>query len=874
MIPPWLRLLERLCLGPDDREAIGGDLREDFLRGHRQSRRASLRYARDLISASRRQTRGRLRLWQDVMYAGRRLSRTPGLTVASVLTLAVGIGTTLAIYGVADAVLLRPLPYPDAQRLLFVSSSFPGASGGGDQVSILDIDEMRARSRSITRIAAYQTGRALAFRQSAGDPQRVFATFADPEYLALLGARPAVGRLLDARDHTAPNAHPVVVLTHRFWRDRLGSDPAVLGGTLHFSDVALTVVGILDPAFADLLSNEGDVFDTDIFVPLMMVPTFSGPNMLTERGARNFWALAQLADYATVEDASTELRAIGETLAAEHTANQGFTFWVDGLQQRLTRDIRGAILLLGAGSTLVLLLAIANVAHLLFARVTSRATEIGVRRALGARTSQIVSLVTTEAVVLGALGGIAGVALAWSAQAALTSLMPVELLPRLSGVRHGISFFMLAALLALAIGCALGIATSAIAVRATVGAVGEPRGGVSVRGSQSRRLLIAGEVVMALVLLVQSHLMIASLSRLRADGLGFNTERLLTVQMDLRGDRYEEHDAAIQFAIDISRELSAIPGAESAFLWGPGRPGRNTWVTFPGREDATPQSERMMAWRHTITPGALRASGIPLRRGREFTADDRLDTTRVVVVSETLADILWPGEDPIGKRIKWRTDRIDSPLLTVVGLAADAKHRGRLAGREHSARDLYVAHAQMADRSLVALVRARNDPATLVSAVRDVVRRLDPGLPLFNISTLDGWLAEEEAETRFAALLISAFGLAALALAAIGIYGVLNYSVSLRQRELAVRIALGAARRDIVRTTLTESLRPVAIGVIIGAPAALLMARWMQSLLFGVEPTDPLAVTVAALILVGVAIAASLLPARRASRQDPIAALR
>lgn len=876
MIPGWLRLLERLCLSPDDREPIGGDLREEYLHARGRVRGASWSYARDLIGASRRRSAVRVWLAQDVRHAARRLWATPGFTLAAVLTLAVGLGTTLAIASVAEGVLLRPLPYPDADRLMFVSSSFPGATGGGDQLSMVDIDEIAARSRTLTQVAAYNTGRALNFAPDGHEPQRVLAALVAPGYLHLLGAHAARGRLFDAGDDVSPDGHPIVILTHRFWQQRLNGDEQVIGRTLVFSDVALTVAGVLSADFTDLIANEGDVFETDVFIPVKMIPTFTNPALLTERGARNFWALARLADGATAAQAAAEVAAIGETLAREHAANRGTTFWVDGLQARLTRDMRTPLLLLVAGSGFVLLLAAANVTHLLLARMSGRVREVAVRRALGAQPSRIAALITTEALVLAAAGGVAGLAVAWAGQSVFAAFVPAELAPRLADARLGWSTLALAGTLTLIVGLLLGAMSSRLALRsaAAPGTLTDARSSTTPGGGRVRRLLIAGEIALALVLLAQAHLMVGSLSSLRADDLGFDTSRLLTVQMDLRGQRYADPAAVVQFGIDLTRELNAIPGTESAFLWGPGRPGRNTWVTFPGREDATPDGDRMMAWRHTVTPGALPAAGIPLLRGRDFTPADTRDTTRVAIVSETLAGILWPGEDPIGKRLKWRTDVPNAPLLTVVGLAADAKHRGRLASREHSSRDVYIAHAQMADRMIVALVRAAGDPAALAGAVRAAVRRADASLPLYNLSTMSTLLAEEEAETRFAALLMTTYGAIALLLAAIGIYGVLSYSVSLRRRELALRAALGAGRRDLLTASLGESLRPVVLGMVAGIAAALVAMRYMESLLFGVEPGDPAALAAVAAVLLVVAVLAAVVPARRAGGADPIIALR
>lgn len=874
MIPRWLRLLEQLCLGPDDREHVGGDLREDYTRERAAApARAAWRYARDLVSTASRRP-ARLRVAQDVSYAARRLRRAPAFSIAAILTLGVGMGATLAIYSVADAVLLTAPPYPSPDRLLFISSSFPGSTGGGDQISIPDIEEIALRARTLSRVTPMHTGRALHFGQPGAEPERVIANLVGPAYLDLLGARAALGRLIDARDHRAPGAHPVVVLSHRFWADRLGADPAAIGRVLRFSDVQLTVVGVLEPAFRDI-RPEDVTADSDIFVPVMMVPAFGGADLLTSRPGRNFWAFARVADGVPVDAAVAEVAAIGEALQREHAANRGFTFWAEPVDSYLSRDIRAPLLLLLAGSAFVLLLAVANVAHLFLARVSSRVTELSVRRALGAGGAQVVSLVTAEALLLSLCGAAAGLAIARAGHAAFASVVPAELAPRLEAAALGASSLLMAAALAAGAGVLLGAICGALALRASRASLRpDTRGGIGAGGAFTRRVLVVCEVAVALVLLSQAHLMIASLGQLRGDDLGFSADRLLTVQMDLRGRRYEDAAVVTTFGTELTRELEALPGVESALLWGPARPGRNTWVTFPGREDTPEGAERLMTWRHTVTPGALAKIGTPLLRGRDIAASDTGDSTPVVVVSATLAGILWPGEDPIGKRMKWRTDLPDSPLLTVIGVAADARHRGRLASLEHADRDVYVPHAQRADRQIVAVIRASGDPAALTAPVRAVVRGLDPALPVYNVSPMSAWLAEEETETRFAATLMTAYSAAALGLAAIGIYGVLSYSVAMRRRELALRVALGAERAALLRSVLASGLRPVLAGIAAGVGLALLATRLMESLLYGVDPRDPRALGVVAALLLGVAGAAAIVPARRATSVDPMLTLR
>lgn len=890
-MPRWLLLLERWLLRPDDREFLGGDLQEDYLRRRRAAGpfRAGLRCAADLAHASGRRWAGLPhRLAADARFAARTLRRRPGLTVAATLTLALGIGATAAIFVVADAVLLTPLPYPSPDRLLFVSSSFPGASGGGDQLSYADIGEIEARTATLEAVEPYHTGRALLLREGSpeglrhsagggGEPERVRANFVGPRYLSLLGARAVQGRLLDGRDDQAPGAHPVVVVSHDLWTRRLGADPAIVGRVLALNDVSMTVVGVLAPGFRDVSAEEGYAFDSDVFLPVKMLPAFGAPALLTDRTARNFWALARVADTASIDQARADVAAIGDRLQQEMAAtNRGFTFWAVRLDAHLARDIRGPILLLAAGSAFVLLIACANVANLLFARVSSRGREIAVRRAIGARGGHIAVLVMTEAAALAARGGLGGLAVAAAAGYALGPLLPGELAPRLAGTGLGLTGLLFVAALAAGVGLLLG-ALGAIrcAWRPRTAALGEaPRGSVTVDGAGVRRLLLVVEVAFALMLVVGAMLMLDSLSRLRHASHGFDPDRLVTFNLELGAARYRNAAAVTSFAETLRQELAGVAGVEAAALWGPGRPGRNTWVTFPGREDTPVTAERMMTWRHTITPGALAALRIPLVAGREFTTADTAATQPVVIVSETIAKTLWPGEQAIGRRMRWRTDVPDAPLLTVVGVAADASHRGRLNSLLYAPRDVYVPLAQRPDRLIVAVVRAQGDPAAVVPAIRARVRALDPGLPLFDVATMDQHRAEEEAETRFAATLMTTYGALALTLAAVGISGVLGYHVTLRRREMAVRMALGASRLHVIRGVVVEGLKPTVAGILLGVAGAAALSRFMSSLLFEVEPRDPATFAAVSGLLALTALLATLVPARAATRADPMETLR
>jgi putative ABC transport system permease protein len=881
MIPRWLRWLERAFLHADDREFLAGDLEEAYWLDLRRngSRRAAARYACGIVFSSSRKVAGMLaQLWNDLRQARRALWRRPGFALTAILTIGVGIGATTTIFTVAHAVLLTPLAYPQPDRLLFVSSGFPGSATGGDQLSILDIREIAARSRTLADIAAYNTGRALQLRAGSGDsrPERVRANIVGPAYLGILGARAARGRLFDNGDDRAAKAHPVVIVTDAFWRRRLAADPGVIGRTLTLSDVPLTIVGVLDASFRDVSPEDGYAYQSDVFIPEMMVGSFASPALLVDRSARNFWALARVKPGATVEQAKAEVAAIGTQLATEFTSNRGFTFWADRVDVYLTKDARAPIILLLAASAFVLLIGCTNVANLVLERLSARRRELAVRRAVGAGRRHLVSLMLAESSALAIGGGALGLAIASAGAGAFRLVVPPQLSPRLDGA--GIDRPVLLFAAALTIGVAFALATVA-AVRSsgdrTVNTLRDgSRGATDPRGGRTRRLLLIGEVAATVMLVIAAGLMLDSLSRLRQTALGFRTDRLITLEMDLRAARYADPATVNRFGVDLVREVGAVRGVESAMIWGPGRPGHTGWVTFPGAEGSPLTDARMMTWRHSISPGALAGIGIPLRRGREFTARDAAATPLVAIVSETLARSLWPGGEPLGKRLRWDVENPNSALLTVVGVAADAKQRGRLQDLLFPARDLYVPHAQRAERMIVAVVRASQDPSAIVEPVRAAVARLDPDLPVFNVRTLRQQMSEEEGETRFAAVLMTTYGGVALLLAAIGIYGVLSYHVTLRTREIAVRMALGATRGEVQRMVVRDGMAPALTGIGVGLAGAAALTRLLSGILFGVQPRDPGTFASVATVLGLVALAATILPARRATAVEPLEALR
>ena len=800
-------------------------------------------------------------LIRDVRYAVRSLLRSPGFTLAAVLTLALGIGANTAVFSVVDALLLRALPYRDAGSLVTLWESRGPAGAERSPVSPPNYLDWKVRSGSLRDMAAYRSwGFDLA---GVEEPERLTGARVSAGLLALLGVVPEAGRgFLEEEDRFG--ARPVVMVSDGLWRRRFGADPGLVGSTLKLNGGAYTVVGIL-PAGADLPA-------ADVWVPLALEPY-----ALTQRGNRSLTVLARLDRGATLARARAEMHTIAREAAQLHPdADAGWDAVVVPLREQLVAGIRPTLLLLWAAVGLVLLIGCANVANLMLARATTREREVALRAALGAGRARLVRQLLTESLLLGAIGGSAGVLLAYAAvEVAVTLVAPHLGRAGAIGLDARVLAFALGASLAAGVGFGLVPAWrfSSPDPGQSLKESGE-RGGTGARASLYRGALVGGEVAVALMLLIGAGLLIRSLARLQAVDPGFRSASTLTLTVSLPESRYAEPHAKVAFFQQLQARLEGLAGVTSAALASHlPLAGRSLTVDVePEGQPAPLAGEPRLADYVSVTPGFFRAMGIPLLAGRDLAGGDGLETPPVVVINQTMARRYWAHRSPIGQRlVVGATVGADARPRTIVGVVGDV----RAAGLESEpAPALYVSYYQNPWPTMSAVVRTASDPGSLAAAARAQVRALDAEEPVYNLRSLDDLLGGSLALRRTQARLLGAFTLAALLLAAVGVYGVVAHAVARRTREVGIRMALGARGGDLMRLVVWRGMRPVAVGLALGGVGALGVSKAMAGLLFGVAPTDAVTFAGSALVLVLVALAACVAPARRATRVDPVVALR
>jgi putative ABC transport system permease protein len=816
-------------------------------------------------------------LSRDLRLALRRLLRAPGFAAVAILTMALGIGLNTSLFSVVHALLLRPLPYPEPERLVVLDAALAQPDGTIDfQLSYPEAAEIAAGARSLTGTVAWSPGYGLAVEASDG-AVRLETNFVGPGYFDLLAARPLVGRTFAADEHALDGGELVVVLAEATWRQLYGADPGVVGREVRMQGLPFTVVGVVSGEFYDVALRDQE--RVDAWVPIERAPAVVAGFDLRARGGRRLWGLARLAPGVGLGAAAAELDALSARLAAEFSeSNANFTLRATPLAGTYFADARRALWLLLGGSLFVLAIGCANLANLLLVRATGRTGEMALRLAIGASRGHLVRQLMVESSVLALAGALVGGAAAVAA---------TPLLVRASGLR--LPGFARVALdgpvLAAALGATLvsalifGLAPALWATRRGLRRTLVAGGSRQVARSSRAGSWIAGiEIAAAFVLVAGAVLLVESFAALGRTDLGFRHERLLTVRLELPRERYATADAQARFGERALERLRALPGVGEAVIWGPSMFARSTWVALVAREDQLRDDERTMLWRHSTNPGALGALGIPLRAGRDFEPTDTAGSPPVAIVSEAVAARLWPGQSAIGRRLRsGRGDR--ATLLTVVGVAADARHRGRFRFSEGAAAfepqlDVYLPFAQRPNALVTFGVRTAGQPGASTSAVRAALAEVDPALALYDIAPLAERLRDEQSAVGFAALLMNLYGGLAIFLAAIGVYGVLAAGVAARHHEVGIRAALGATPRALALAVLRHGLAVGGAAVAVGLAVAVALGRGLGALLFGVSATEPRALALAAAALLAVAAAASLLPAWRAARVDPVRVLR
>jgi putative ABC transport system permease protein len=800
-------------------------------------------------------------LRQDLLYAFRRLRANPGFTAVAILTLALGIGANSAIFSVINAVLLRPLPYPESHRLVGVYHVWQGQRAVMSPANFLDL---RAQSRTLEDAAAID--RTEVTITGAGEPIRIDASAVSASFFNVLRARPLLGRTF-APDENAPGKDRVVVLAYGLWQQRFGGRTDIVGSSISIDGTPRAVIGVMPRGFSYPREQS-------LWIPLEYTDR--------TRSARGAWylrAIARLKPGVSAEQSAGEIAALGTALEKQYPrANTDVGFTTYPLHEALVGDVRPALLVLVGAVGFVLLIACANVANLLLARAMARETELAVRTAVGAGRGRLVRQLLTESLMLGLLGGLAGLLIAFWGADMLVALQP-DGIPRLNEVAIDRDV----ALFTLGVSLLAGLVFGAIpALQMTRGSLAGSlkyagRANMAGRGNvRMRAMLVVAEMALAVMLLAGAGLLIKSFGRLQGVDPGFRPEETLSFELSLPPTKYSEQTQIVSFYDRLVERMRALPGVQAAGgVMGLPLSGLGFNFTFRvlGRPEYAPGQHQDIAVR-VATPDYFRTLGIPLKRGRLFADTDTAQGPKVALLSETAARQHFPNEDPIGQRIElgWH----GGPGATraggeVVGIVGDVREFGL---DEEYAAEIYLPMRQWPVGSMTIVARSVVPPLSLVEDVKRAVGEIDPDLPVSNVRTVEELVADSVAQPRFYMLLLAAFAGVALILAAIGIFGVMSYTVSQRTREIGIRMALGAHSSSVVSMVVRQAMWLALLGLSLGVVGALALSQTITTLLFDLSPTDPFTFATVATLLALVAFLASWLPARRAASVDPMVALR
>jgi predicted permease len=805
-------------------------------------------------------------LAQDIRYAARTLAKTPAFTVIAAATLALGVGASAAIFSVVNAVLLRPLPYPDPGRLVDMSENQPqqGITGAGMSWPAFTI--LHGGNRSFSAIAGI-ANHALTLT-GRGEPADVSTVAVTADFFRLFPTPPLLGRGLVAGD-SEENAAPAVVLSENLWRNRMGADPNIVGRTVALDQRSYTVAGVMPTGFRTPFVGQSE----QMWIPLVQDPLF---RFWRTRPPQAHWLalIARMQPGVTVAHAQTELQAISAALERQFPEERGWQLQIKPLQQAIDGDVKTPLLVVLGAVGLLLLIACVNIANLLLARAIGRSKEVALRLALGATRRRIARSLLLESLFLGLLGAAAGILLAWVSVSVFGSAVPAAL-PQYRPIRVDTAVLGFSLALSLLASVAFGLAPMLYTFHSNPQAdLGSgSRAGVS-RGTQhARNVLAAAEVTVAMVLLVGAGLLLRSFAHLLAVSPGFATEHLVKAEVSLPRYQYAKPAQWRAFADQLIMRLEAERGLEKPAIGLP-LPILDNQVTLPftiAGHPPLPAGQADTADYVSATPQFFSVMGISLVRGRLFLNDDKETTRPVALINEAFARRYFPHEDPLGRQLVFGFPPNGNVSREIIGVVADI-HNVSLAGQPGPM--MFVPFAQEPFWGAEIVVRSTLNTEDVAAAIRTQTHNIDPGVPVTAIETLPQALQSSVAEPRFRTLLLAIFGCIALMLAAIGIYGVISYSVSCRVREIGVRIALGATRANLWRLVLGESARLALFGLLAGVPAALLLMRFISSMLFAVGPADLLTFVAVAVLLTLVALAAGFFPARRAMRVDAVTALR
>ena len=812
----------------------------------------------------------------DLRYGLRTLCARPGFTAVAVVTLALGVGANTAVFSAVNALLLRPLPLEDEGRLVAGVTLRQGVDPFGTSFLDYELYSREARTLASTGLATQQQFNLV----GDGEPERLVGALMTASYLSTLGVKPALGRVFSA-DEDRPGGPAVALVSYALWRRRFGGDPAALGSNLDLEGRRVTVIGVMPPGF--------DIpFAAEVWLP-MQISAGALPFDQKITFTNNF--VARLRPGVTIEQADVELKALARRLEEEHPQiRRSWSYGVFPLRRALLADLRGEVrrplLMLALGVAFLLLICCANVAGLLLARAASREGEIAIRRSLGAGRARLVRQLLTESLLLATLGGSAGMLLAYWMRPALVALNPIQaagLVLYFNDLQvdgRVLAFSLCVTLLSgVAFGLAPALAASSEGLM-TVLKRHEQRTGAGTAARRWLAFLVIGEMAIAATLLAGGALVIQSFRRLSAIDLGFRPDGLINLELPLSPAKYQTRRSQVQFLENVLERARALPGAASAGVSTniPMQRGPTLASVFEveGRKPVD-QSQVPVTAHRMVTAGYAETLGLTLLKGRFFEPGDREGSLPVAVVSEELARQAWPGEDPIGKRVRRMRGSVAGPWLTVVGLVKDVKE-DRFNFR--IARPVwYIPYSQevfplAVQLPMNLLVRTTGESAALIPQIREAVRSIDPDQPVANVMPVREQLADLLLSDRFGAVLMAALAAVGLLLAALGLYGVMAYSVSQRVGEIGLRMALGAKSRDVLQLIVGQGVRLVAAGLILGVLGGWIVSRLLASRLYELDASDPRTFAAVGVLLAVVALLACWLPARRATRIDPMSALR
>ena len=810
-------------------------------------------------------------LFQDIRYGLRLLAKSPAITINAVITLALAIGVNTAVFSVVNSVLLRPLPFATPERLVMIWETNPHEGHRPDRVAWRDIGYWQEQNTAFEHIGTFSPFTATFLGES--EAQRIVGCHVTSSLFPLLHVTPRLGRLFLPEEDIA-GSRPVAILSDGFWRRAFGADPAVVGKTVRLDTVSPTIVGVMGPEFHfpakaitpgwGFLSGEADMFR-----PLIMSPH----NVLAS--AHTQLVIARLKPGVAAGKADAEMQVIARRLEQQYPeSNRGWGASVAPMIGQVVSEARPALLVFAGAVTFVLLIACANVASLLLVRNSARQKELAIRRAMGAAERRLLRQLLTESVILGLVGGALGLLLAYAAVHALVVIGP-EALPRLDEIRvdgRALSFTLLISL-------STGLLCGLIPALQSRGAApydvlkSEGRSAGSSRGRiRAHQTLVAAEIAMSMLLLAGAGLLLRSYLRLERVDPGFRPERVLNLQLTAPFVKYPKPEQIAAFFRRVTDRIAALPGVKS--VGGISAPPLTALAAaFPLAIEEKPETlanPRTTVGLYGVTPEYFSAMGIPLERGRFVSDSDTRGANMVAVISHSIAERFWPGQDPIGKRIKVESG-VSNPWMTIVGVAGDVRFKSLDSPPTLA---IYHAHAQQTWRPMAFAVRTEGPPTTLIPAIRRELAAIDSEQPVYNMVPLETMLGDSIAKQRFHALLILCFAALALALAIVGAYGVMSYSVGQRTQEIGVRMALGASQANVLRMILRQGMVIALIGCAAGLAGAIACGRIIAGFLFQTAPADPVVLTGICVLLVAATMLASYLPARRATRIDPMAALR